>query len=159
VDHGRCLPWAMDTPCIVCQENCPVSPKAIFTRDILQPLRDGHYTVRAIEGLTLVLADAQWVPGQFGTGDYFCAIGESQPIPVTGNTGQGLVLSAEPKWSHAAREGQTARISIRLQQPYVDPRRCIGCGVCEHECPVQGRRAIRVTAENESRNRAHRLIL
>jgi len=68
-------------------------------------------------------------------------------------------LSAEPKWSHAAREGQTARMSIRLQQPYVDPRRCIGCGVCEHECPVQGRRAIRVTAENESRNREHRLIL
>jgi polyferredoxin/ferredoxin len=160
VDHGRCLPWAMDTPCIVCQENCPVSPKAIFTRDILQPLRDGHYTVRTIEGDTLVLADApQWVPGQFGTGDYFCTVGESQPIPVAGNTAQGLVLSSEPEWSHAAREGQAARISIRLQQPYVDPRRCIGCGVCEHECPVQGRRAIRVTAENESRHRAHRLIL
>ncbi|MGD0615499.1 MAG: 4Fe-4S binding protein, partial [Verrucomicrobiota bacterium] len=22
VDRGRCLPWAMDVPCIVCQENC-----------------------------------------------------------------------------------------------------------------------------------------
>jgi hypothetical protein len=40
VDHGRCLPWAMDLPCIVCQENCPVSPKAIFTREIFQPVRD-----------------------------------------------------------------------------------------------------------------------
>ena len=27
VDRGRCLPWAMDRPCIVCQENCPVSPR------------------------------------------------------------------------------------------------------------------------------------
>ena len=34
VDQGRCLPWAMDTPCVVCQEVCPISPKAIFTREI-----------------------------------------------------------------------------------------------------------------------------
>jgi MauM/NapG family ferredoxin protein len=29
IDRGRCLPWAMETPCIVCEEFCPVSPKAI----------------------------------------------------------------------------------------------------------------------------------
>ena len=29
IDRGRCLPWAMATPCIVCQEVCPTSPKAI----------------------------------------------------------------------------------------------------------------------------------
>jgi MauM/NapG family ferredoxin protein len=28
-DWGRCLPWAMATPCIVCEEVCPTSPKAI----------------------------------------------------------------------------------------------------------------------------------
>jgi hypothetical protein len=39
VDRGRCLPWAMDRPCIVCQENCPVSPKAIFTRKEFRPVR------------------------------------------------------------------------------------------------------------------------
>jgi polyferredoxin len=32
-DRGRCLPWAMATPCIVCEEWCPTSPKAIFLRD------------------------------------------------------------------------------------------------------------------------------
>jgi polyferredoxin len=32
-DRGRCLPWAMATPCIVCEEWCPTSPKAIY----LQP--------------------------------------------------------------------------------------------------------------------------
>jgi MauM/NapG family ferredoxin protein len=26
----RCLPWSMNTPCIVCEEVCPVSPKAIY---------------------------------------------------------------------------------------------------------------------------------
>jgi len=41
----------------------------------------------------------------------------------------------------------------------VDPAQCIGCGVCEHECPVKGRRAIRVTAENETRQARHRLLL
>jgi polyferredoxin len=29
-DQGRCLPWAMATPCIVCEEFCPTSPKAIW---------------------------------------------------------------------------------------------------------------------------------
>ncbi len=29
-DRGRCLPWAMGTECIVCEEWCPTSPKAIF---------------------------------------------------------------------------------------------------------------------------------
>ena len=32
-DRGRCLPWAMDTPCIVCEEWCPTSPKAIWLED------------------------------------------------------------------------------------------------------------------------------
>ncbi len=30
IDRGRCLPWAMATPCIVCEEWCPTSPKAIY---------------------------------------------------------------------------------------------------------------------------------
>jgi ferredoxin len=28
-DRGRCLPWAMGIECIVCEEWCPTSPKAI----------------------------------------------------------------------------------------------------------------------------------
>ncbi len=30
VDQNRCLPWAYDTPCIVCEEMCPVADKAII---------------------------------------------------------------------------------------------------------------------------------
>jgi polyferredoxin len=33
LDRGRCLPWAMATPCIVCEEWCPTSPKAIYLRE------------------------------------------------------------------------------------------------------------------------------
>jgi MauM/NapG family ferredoxin protein len=38
-DWGRCLPWAMATPCVVCEEVCPTSPKAIALEatDALRP--------------------------------------------------------------------------------------------------------------------------
>jgi polyferredoxin len=32
-DRGRCLPWAEATQCIVCEEWCPVSPKAIYVEE------------------------------------------------------------------------------------------------------------------------------
>ncbi|MBN1424679.1 4Fe-4S binding protein [Candidatus Fermentibacteria bacterium] len=41
-DRGRCLPWAMDRPCVVCEEVCPVSPKAIWTQDATVQTRDGE---------------------------------------------------------------------------------------------------------------------
>lgn len=90
-DHGRCLPWSMETPCVVCEEVCPVSPKAIFSREVTLTKRDG--------------------------------------TPIT------------------------------LRQPYVDPSKCIGCGICEHECPVADEAAIRVTAIGETRSRERRLLM
>jgi polyferredoxin len=38
-DVGRCLPWAMSTPCIVCEEFCPTSPKAIWVEEVDIPRR------------------------------------------------------------------------------------------------------------------------
>jgi MauM/NapG family ferredoxin protein len=29
IDRNRCIPWKFGDPCIVCEEHCPVSPKAI----------------------------------------------------------------------------------------------------------------------------------
>lgn len=39
-DLGRCLPWAMATPCIVCEEFCPTSPKAIWLEPSEVPRRE-----------------------------------------------------------------------------------------------------------------------
>jgi polyferredoxin len=39
-DHGRCLPWSMQTPCIVCEEFCPTSPKAIWVEEVDAQVRD-----------------------------------------------------------------------------------------------------------------------
>lgn len=39
-DRGRCLPWSMATPCIVCEEFCPTSPKAIWVEETEVPKRE-----------------------------------------------------------------------------------------------------------------------
>jgi polyferredoxin len=163
VDRGRCLPWAMDIPCIVCQENCPVSPKAIFTREHLN-------SVNRITPLIVKTADSRYLEiegdpleaHRFSSGDYFCTVEgqtDSQPRLILKNTVRSLTISPKLPWNPFPTSGSRVEILIRLQRPFVDPARCIGCGVCEHECPVHGKRAIRVTAENESRSRKHRLLL
>ncbi|MBF0607880.1 MAG: 4Fe-4S binding protein [Magnetococcales bacterium] len=44
-DRGRCLPWAMNTECIVCEEVCPTSPKAIWFQEVEVQLREGGVRV------------------------------------------------------------------------------------------------------------------
>lgn len=90
-DRGRCLPWAMAIDCIVCEEWCPTSPKAIYLRP-------------------------------------------TDVLDAAGNLKQ-------------------------VKQPYVDPARCVGCGACEHACPVQDRPAVYVTSVGESRSRTNQILL
>lgn len=42
-DFGRCLPWAMATPCIVCEEWCPTSPKSIYFEEAEVQNQKGEY--------------------------------------------------------------------------------------------------------------------
>ncbi|MBN1447966.1 MAG: 4Fe-4S binding protein [Bacteroidetes bacterium] len=42
-DLGRCLPWAMAKECIVCEEWCPTTPKAIYFEEVEVQNRDGDY--------------------------------------------------------------------------------------------------------------------
>jgi polyferredoxin len=163
VDRGRCLPWAMDRPCIVCQENCPVSPKAIRTREVFNTIDTGSK-------LIVAKADALYIefqgtgPGmnQLATGDYFTVVLPStdhRRRRIVSNWERGLRVADGLPFELPPLPGSRIEIQIRLQQPYVDPEHCIGCGICEHECPVPGKRAIRVTADNESRTPEHALLL
>jgi ferredoxin len=146
VDRGRCLPWAMDRPCIVCQENCPTSPKAIFTRENFSPVRGGVLWVKKADALTVEFAGNPLQPGRFATGDYYCKVAndaDDRHRRIVDNTGNTIYV----------------HIQVRLQLPFVDLKLCIGCGICEHECPVRVKRAIRVTSENESRGTERSLLL
>jgi ferredoxin len=163
VDHGRCLPWAMDKPCIVCQENCPVSPKAIFTRETFVTIRDGAFQIVSALGRQVRLkAERTLKPDEVATGDYFVFFpkaGMDFPIRIVGNGERNLVLERTLADGEQAAQGDPVEIQVRLKRPVVTVDRCIGCGICEHECPVTGLRAIRVSAENESREGRHAIIL
>jgi len=163
VDRGRCLPWAMDKPCIVCQENCPVSPKAIRTREVFNTIDAGSKLIVA-KADTLYVEFQDTGPGmnEFATGDYFTVVLTSpdhRPRRIVSNWERGLRIADGLPFESPPMSGSCVEIQIRLQQPYVDPKHCIGCGVCEHECPVPGKRAIRVTADNESRTPEHAFLL
>jgi formate hydrogenlyase subunit 6/NADH:ubiquinone oxidoreductase subunit I len=41
IDRGRCLPWAENTPCIVCEEMCPVPYKSIILNNVEEHTADG----------------------------------------------------------------------------------------------------------------------
>jgi polyferredoxin len=44
-DRGRCLPWAMNTTCIVCEEWCPTSPKAVYFKEENVADRNGKESI------------------------------------------------------------------------------------------------------------------
>jgi len=71
VDRGLCLPWAMDRPCLVCQEMCPVSPKAIFTRTVFETLRDAQAVAARSRGPAVDLEAAIPVAANLASGDYY----------------------------------------------------------------------------------------
>jgi polyferredoxin len=91
IDTTRCLPWANQIPCVVCEEVCPVAPKAIQTYD----------------------EESKDVFGKM----------------------------------------------VILNKPFIVPDLCIGCGICEAECPVQDQPAVYVTAVGESRSKNRTLLL
>jgi polyferredoxin len=175
VDRNRCLPCSMNKPCIVCEENCPVSPKAIYTAETFNAVRNGRLTVKKAVGSTSLTTGVNTIEtaenglpvDKYGTGDYYCIVeglsgqmrhpeGE-QRWKIRSNTENTILC--EGKFETVPAEGAKVIIQVRLQRPLVDIERCIGCGVCEHECPVSGLKAIRISAEGESRSYDRQLLL
>jgi polyferredoxin len=76
-DRGRCLPWAMATDCIVCEEWCPVSPKAIY-------LEEAQVTDEA--GNTRTVKQPRVDPSKCvgcGACEYACPLQERPAVYVT----------------------------------------------------------------------------
>jgi polyferredoxin len=43
IDRGRCLPYALAKPCIVCEEHCPTPKKAIWLDEVRAPAGGGQW--------------------------------------------------------------------------------------------------------------------
>jgi polyferredoxin len=159
-DRNRCLPWAMNKPCLVCQENCPVSPKAIWTKTVYETIRDGQCVVQQASSDSMFV-DKSFANNALSSGDYYVVkegdLNDQNKLKIVSNAENGIFF--EQKKGVSIRDKDAIMIQVRLQRPYVDIEKCIGCGICEHECPVSGKRAIRVSAEGQSREYNTRMLL
>jgi ferredoxin len=81
IDRNRCIPWADNRICLVCEEMCPLPEKAILLEEV---------TIQTVQGET-----------------------------------------------------------VEVKRPHVLRDRCIGCGICENRCPLNGESAIRVYAPTD----------
>ena len=169
-DFGRCLPWSKNIPCVVCEEVCPVSPKAIHSEYRQLLLRDGKKVVRAATATSITLRDyprpgeavgapCTFRPQEFRgdqTTTYHVQLfdrssGWTRKYRIRGNDADTLLL--EGTLQPIPKPGDVAAMHLELKVPKIDTGLCIGCGISEQECPVVGdRRAVYVTAEGETRS-------
>jgi ferredoxin len=77
IDRGRCLPWAMDKACIVCEEWCPTSPKAVFLKEERVITREGNEVV-----LKRPYVDPDLCTG-CGACEYACPVADRAAVYVT----------------------------------------------------------------------------
>jgi formate hydrogenlyase subunit 6/NADH:ubiquinone oxidoreductase subunit I len=169
VDPGRCLPFSKNVPCVVCEEVCPTSPKAIHGEREFRMVRNGRKRVASSTGSTLTLHESptagqgagapvalqpnQWRGDE--TARYHVELQHSSGVVERHRiaTNDADSITIEGTFAEEPAPGDAAVVCVELQLPHVDTTLCIGCGICERECPVVGdRRAIYVTAEGETRS-------
>ena len=81
IDRGRCLPWAMQIPCIVCEEVCPTDPKAIWFDEVEEPLRGAAGTAGTVRLKRPRIEPSRCVG--CGLCENKCPVGEEAAVRVT----------------------------------------------------------------------------
>lgn len=122
--------------CTLCGQVCPTGA--------IRELKEAE-KARVVIGLAFI-DPGRCLPHAFGIECIVCE--EHCPTPKK-------AIYFELKSVSSGREGRPRPIKL----PRVDPKLCIGCGICEHKCPVADRAAILITSVGESRNQENQLFL
>jgi len=121
-DHDRCLPWARGEECLTCEEMCPVTPRAISHR-------------------TIEVTNNDWLALPQDRRNRYEQLEAKRAADLSAEAlakAEGLTPAEEEEL-----DAMPPKMRL-LALPYVLRERCIGCGVCENVCPVDGRSGIRV---------------
>jgi polyferredoxin len=171
-DLGRCLPWGKGMPCLVCEEVCPVSPKAIYAEWRQFVMRHGKKMVTAATPETVTLAEMPH-GGQLRPeptvlrpnslqGDnsqrYYVRVhhadGTTETHRIIGNSVDTVRIDGA--FTRVPGNNDVVALLNEIQVPKIDSTRCIGCGLCEKECVIVGdRRGVYVTAAGETRSHGY----
>lgn len=119
-----------DYGCNACGQICPSG--AIPPLDLARKRE-------TVIGLAVVDRNRCW-PWAYGIPCIVCE--EMCPVPD-----KAIRLEEVAVASPISSSGGEGGVSTVVQRPYVLDDLCIGCGICEYQCPVEGQAAIRVHRE------------
>jgi ferredoxin len=149
-DISRCLPYAFGVDCIVCEEHCPTSPKAIWFEEVDRPERPADEGAAGYEDYNDYAAEQETATdGEEATADENVVMQDLTPESEATDDSYADPY-ADPYADNAA--------GGKLMKPMIDLKLCIGCGICEKVCVVADQPAVRITAVGEGRSNSNSIL-